>query len=55
MTSKQELEQIDDRGISAWGSHDADAFLALFANTFVWHDWTLPEPIRDREQREGQQ
>ena len=49
MTSKQELEQIDDRGIAAWGSHDADAFMALFADSFVWHDWTVPEPIRDRE------
>jgi steroid delta-isomerase-like uncharacterized protein len=49
LTSKQELEQIDDQGISAWNEHDADAFVALLADDFVWHDWTVPEPIRDKD------
>ena len=49
MTSRQELEQIDDEGIAAWNDHDADAFVALLGDGFVWHDWTVPEPIRDEE------
>ena len=46
--SKQEIERLDDQGMAAWDAHDADAFVALFADDFVWYDWTLPEPIRDR-------
>lgn len=46
--SKQDLERLDDQGMSAWDSHDADAFVSLFADDFTWVDWTLPEPIRDR-------
>ena len=47
--SKEELERLDDQGIAAWNAHDADAFLALFADDFVWTDWTMPEPMRDRD------
>jgi ketosteroid isomerase-like protein len=46
--SREELERVDDQGIAAINSHDADAFLGLFADEFVWQDWTVPEPIRDR-------
>jgi predicted ester cyclase len=47
--SREELERLDDQGIAAWNAHDADGFLGLFADEFVWSDWTLPEPMRDRE------
>jgi steroid delta-isomerase-like uncharacterized protein len=47
--SKEEMERIDDQGMAAWNDHDADAFLSLFADDFVWYDSTLPEPIRDQE------
>jgi steroid delta-isomerase-like uncharacterized protein len=47
--SREELERLDDQGIAAWNAHDADAFLGLLADEFVWSDWTVPEPIRDRE------
>jgi steroid delta-isomerase-like uncharacterized protein len=47
--SKEELERLDDQGIAAWNDHDADAFLNLLADDFVWYDWTQPEPIRDRD------
>ena len=47
--SKEELERLDDMGMSAWDSHDADAWVGIFADEFVVHDWTLPEPIRDVE------
>ncbi|HEY3209555.1 MAG TPA: ester cyclase [Actinomycetota bacterium] len=47
--SKEEVERLDDQGMSAWDKHDPDAFVSLFADDFVWHDWTLPEPIRDKD------
>jgi steroid delta-isomerase-like uncharacterized protein len=47
--SKEELERLDDQGMAAWNDHDTDAWVGLFADDFVWHDWTTPEPIRDKE------
>ena len=47
--TREELERLNDQGLAAWDAHDADAFLSLFADDFVWHDWTLPQPIRDKE------
>ena len=47
--SKGDLERLDDQGLAAWDSHDPDAFVEVFADDFVWHDWTLPEPITDKE------
>jgi steroid delta-isomerase-like uncharacterized protein len=46
----REIEQLDDQGMAAWDRHDVDAFIALFADDFVWTDLTLPEPMRTREQ-----
>lgn len=45
--SKEDIERLDDQVLSAWDRHDADAFVSLFADDFVWVDWTVPEPIRD--------
>jgi predicted ester cyclase len=47
--STEELKRIDDQAMTALNNHDADAFLGMFADVFVWHDWTVPEPIRDLE------
>jgi len=47
--SKEDLERLDDQGMAAWSAHDADAFVALMADDFVWYDWTVPEPIRDAD------
>jgi steroid delta-isomerase-like uncharacterized protein len=47
--SRQDLERLDDEGMAAWSNHDADAWVAIFADEFVYHDWTVPEPIRDKE------
>jgi steroid delta-isomerase-like uncharacterized protein len=47
--SKEELERLDDEGLAAWNSHDAEALAGLFADDFVWNDWTLPQPIRDKD------
>jgi hypothetical protein len=40
---KEELEKIDEQGLSAWDAHDADAFCALFADKFTWTDWSVPD------------
>jgi steroid delta-isomerase-like uncharacterized protein len=47
--SKEDLERLDDQGMAAWNDHDAEAFVSLFADDFVWYDWTQPEPIRDKK------
>ncbi len=47
--SVEELERINDEGLAAWDAGDAEAFVGLFANDFVWIDWTQPAPITDRE------
>jgi steroid delta-isomerase-like uncharacterized protein len=47
--SNEDIERIDDQGISAWDSHDADAWIDLLADDFVLTDWTMPEPIRTKD------
>ena len=47
--SREELEQIDSRGMAAWDSHDAEAFADTFAESFTLTDWSSPEPITTRE------
>ena len=47
--AREQLERVDDQWVAAANSHDAESFLALLGDGFVWHDWTLPEPIRDME------
>ena len=47
--SREEIERLDRQGLAAWDSHDPDAFVSMFADDFVWFDWTVPEPMRDRE------
>jgi steroid delta-isomerase-like uncharacterized protein len=46
---KEELERLDDQGMAAWEKHDTEEWVSLFADDFVWHDWTVPEPIRNKE------
>ena len=46
--TKEEIKRIDDQGFAAWDKHDANAFVSLFADNFTWHDWTMPQPIRDK-------
>lgn len=47
--SRRELEQLDERSLAAWDAGDADGFVQMFADDFVWYDWATTEPIRDRE------
>jgi len=46
---RAEIERIDDEGIGSWDRHDPDAFASMFADSFTVEDWTVPEPIRDRD------
>jgi steroid delta-isomerase-like uncharacterized protein len=47
--AREDLERLDDQGMAAWNNHDAEAFVGLFADDFTWYDWTVPEPIRDKD------
>jgi steroid delta-isomerase-like uncharacterized protein len=47
--SKEEVQKIDAQGMAAWDRHDPDLFVSQLADNFVWHDWTLPEPMRSKE------
>jgi hypothetical protein len=47
--SKEEVQRIDDQGMAAWDKHDPDAFVSLFADSFVWYDWTVPESMREKK------
>jgi steroid delta-isomerase-like uncharacterized protein len=47
--SREEIERLDEQSLAAWDSHDSDAFVSMLADDFVWYDWTVPEPMRDRE------
>lgn len=48
--AREDVESIDDRGITAWDMHDAKAFAELLADDFVWTDTTMPEPMRTKDQ-----
>ena len=46
---REEIERLDDRGMTAWDSHDAQAFVDLFADGFAINDLGSPEPITTRD------
>lgn len=48
--SRDEVEQLDDRGMAAWDQHDVAAFTALLADDFTFSDVMAPEPLRSREE-----
>ena len=47
--TREELMRLDDQGMAAWNKHDPAAWAELFGDGFIWHDWTMPEPIRTKE------
>jgi steroid delta-isomerase-like uncharacterized protein len=47
--SREDIEQIDDEGMAAWGKRDPDAFASILADEFVLNDVAMPEPIRHKE------
>lgn len=50
MMTQDELNQLDLKGITAWDTHDTEAFVGLLSDDFVWVDDTVPEPMRTRDQ-----
>jgi steroid delta-isomerase-like uncharacterized protein len=47
---KHEIERLNDLGLAAWNQHDPDAFVELLSDDFVIYDWTLPGPIRSKDE-----
>jgi steroid delta-isomerase-like uncharacterized protein len=47
--SVKEIEKLDDQGVQAWGKHDPDALVSLFAERFEWSDDTQPQPMHSKE------
>jgi steroid delta-isomerase-like uncharacterized protein len=47
--SREEIERLDDQGMAAWDTHDADAFADLFADRFAINDIAVPEPITTKD------
>lgn len=45
-----DIKQIDDQLMAAWDSRNAEMFLNLLADNFVWTDLMFPEPMRSRDQ-----
>jgi steroid delta-isomerase-like uncharacterized protein len=48
--AKEEIEELDRKGIGAWERGDVEAFVGLFADSFVWRDWMVPEPMKSKEE-----
>ena len=45
-----EIAALDERGMSAWDSHDIDTFVDLFADDFSYTDDTVPAPMRSKDE-----
>lgn len=45
-----DIKEVDDQGMTAWDSHDPDAFADLMADNFTWIDSTTPEPMTTKDQ-----
>jgi steroid delta-isomerase-like uncharacterized protein len=48
--NKDELIALDDRGLADWDAHDVDGFAAMFADTFVYTDDTVPGAMTSVDQ-----
>ena len=47
--NREELERLDDQGMKAWDSHDAQGFADMFADDLLLRDVASPDPIRSKE------
>jgi len=47
--TREEVERLDDEGMSAWDTHDAETFAKQFADVFEINDVSSPEPITTKE------
>lgn len=50
MMTREEIAALDDKGMSAWDSHDTEGFAALFAEDFTYTDDSVPEPMHSMGQ-----
>jgi steroid delta-isomerase-like uncharacterized protein len=50
MMTREEIAALDDKGMTAWDSHDTEGFAALFAEDFTYTDDSVPEPMRSTGQ-----
>ena len=50
LMTKEEIIALDDRGMTAWDSHDTDGFVGLFADEFVYTDDTMDKPMRSKDE-----
>jgi len=46
---REDLERLDDQGMAAWDTHDADAWEAILADDVVLHDWTVQEAMHGKQ------
>jgi steroid delta-isomerase-like uncharacterized protein len=51
--TRDEIQALDDRGMAAWDAHDADEFVALFADDFSYTDDGVPQPMRSKDEIRG--
>ena len=47
--NKEEIERLDDQGMTAWDTHDPQGFIDLFADEFAINDVASPEPITTKD------
>src|SRR5437879_369754 len=45
-----DVKQVDDQLMAAWDSRDAEKFLDLLADNFIWTDLMTPEPMKNKDQ-----
>jgi steroid delta-isomerase-like uncharacterized protein len=48
--NKDEIIALDDRGMTAWDTHDVDAFAAMFADNFIYSDDTVQGAMTSLDQ-----
>ncbi|HEY3502409.1 MAG TPA: ester cyclase [Actinocatenispora sp.] len=48
--NRDELAQLDDKGMAAWDAHKSGDFVGLFADRFEWIDDGTPAPMRSTDE-----
>jgi steroid delta-isomerase-like uncharacterized protein len=48
--TRDEIEELDRRGLAAWDGHNTDEFVALFADDFSYTDDSVPQPLHGKDE-----